>query len=148
MLKLRAALKLSILILFTLDHAHLFFMLAQGHNLIYLQSPWQLMRDKQHGDLAFKLIDRSGEMFGGGQIEVAGGFVEYQDSRALQERASDGKALLLAAGESHAVLADLRLVAFGQVLDGIVNLRHLAGLHHLFESRVGIGEREILINGA
>ena len=45
-LKLQADLKSSILILFSLDHAHLFFMLAQGHNLIHLQSSWQLMRNK------------------------------------------------------------------------------------------------------
>ena len=140
--------KSSILILFSLDHAHLFFMLTQGHNLIHLQSPWQLVRDKEHGDFAFELVDRSGEMLGGGQVEVAGGFVENQDSRAFEERACDGNTLLLPAGKSHAVFADLRLIAFGQVLDSVVDFRHLAGLHYLFESRMGVGEGKIVVDGA
>ncbi len=46
-------------------------------------------------------------------LRIDGGqrLVEDQDRRVAQERAGDGDALALAAGEPHAALADDRLVA-------------------------------------
>jgi hypothetical protein len=41
-----------------------------------------------------------------GRIQRRGGLVEDQDRRVLQQRAGDGHALLLAAGELQAALAD------------------------------------------
>ena len=47
-------------------------------------------------------------------VEVAGGLVEDHDGRVLQQHAGDGQALLLAAGEAVAPLADDRVEAVGQ----------------------------------
>ena len=62
-------------------------------------------RFERHLDLLFR--------FG---IERGGRFVEKQNGRVLQQRARDGEALLLAAGEQAAFVADDGLVA--------VRLRH------------------------
>ena len=47
----------------------------------------------------------------GFRIERGGGLVEQDDRRVLDQRARDGDALALAAGELQAVLADRRVVA-------------------------------------
>ena len=57
-------------------------------------------------------------------------------------------ALLLAAREADAVLADLGLVALRQLLDDLVNLGHLAGLHDVLERGVRVGKDEVLVDGA
>ncbi|CAM5401728.1 hypothetical protein SSTU70S_03671 [Stutzerimonas stutzeri] len=49
-------------------------------------------------------------------VSSAGGLVEDQHRGVLEQRAGDGQALALAAGEHHAVLADLG-VDLGQAVD-------------------------------
>ena len=56
-------------------------------------------------------------------VEGAGGLVEQQDRRVLQERAGDGDPLALAAGEPRAGLADPGVVALGQGQDEVVRPR-------------------------
>ena len=48
-------------------------------------------------------------------VERRGRFVEHQDRRVLEQRAGDGDALALAAGEALAELADHRVVALRQL---------------------------------
>ena len=45
------------------------------------------------------------------RIEHRRGFVEYQYRRVFQQRAGEGEALLLAAGQPHAAIADQGVVA-------------------------------------
>ena len=54
-------------------------------------------------------------------VERAGGLVQDQDARVLQDDAGDGDALLLAAGELVAALADDGVVALGQLHDAVVD---------------------------
>ena len=60
-------------------------------------------------------------------VEVAGGLVEDDDGRVLQEHAGDGQALLLAAREAVAALADERVEPVGQRGDHVVDPRGPAG---------------------
>ena len=62
------------------------------------------------------------------RVERRGRLVEQQDRRRLEDRARDGDALLLAARQLQAALADLRLVAVRQRADEVVDLRELRGL--------------------
>ncbi len=55
-------------------------------------------------------------------VEVAGGFVQDQDARVLEDYPCQGDALFLAAAQTVAALADDRVVAFGQVHDEIVDI--------------------------
>ena len=55
------------------------------------------MRDEQHADAAFELVDGVGEAFGSVLVQRAGGFVEDQYFGALEQGAGDGDALLLPA---------------------------------------------------
>ncbi len=64
-------------------------------------------------------------------VECAGGFVEQQDGRVLQHHARDRDALALAAGQLHAALAHVGVVAVaavrvGQVGDEVVRPRRAA----------------------
>ncbi len=56
-------------------------------------------------------------------VGEAGGFVEHDDGRILQDGASDAHALPLAAGQLDAVLSQQRVVAVRQALDRVVDLR-------------------------
>jgi hypothetical protein len=52
----------------------------------------------------------------GGAVDGAGAVVQDQDARVGQEGAGDGDALSLPAGEGHAALADLGLVALPKLV--------------------------------
>src|SRR5207245_8692845 len=71
----------------------------------------------------------------GARIERRGGLVEDQNSWILEERARDGDALLLAAGEFQSAFTDHRLVAGRQRHDEVVDVRRARGLVHLRVAR-------------
>ena len=77
------------------------------------------MQVRRCGDVVERLLDRRL----GAAVERAGRLVEDQDRRVLEQGAGDGDALLLAAGELEAALADHRLVAVGQLHDEGVDRR-------------------------
>ena len=64
-------------------------------------------------------VERRLDLALGVDVERRGRLVEDQDRRRLEDGAGDGDALLLAAGEFQAALADLGLVAVGQRLDEV-----------------------------
>ncbi len=72
-------------------------MLTEREHFIHMQALWQLMRDEQHGHLAFELVDGPGEVLGIGGVEVGRGFVEDENARLFEQGAGDGDALFLAA---------------------------------------------------
>ena len=73
----------------------------------------------------------------GPRIDGAGGLVEDEDRGILQEGAGERDALALAAGETHAALADLGLVALRQVDDKGVRVGGLRRSHNLRHAGVG-----------
>ncbi len=56
-------------------------------------------------------------------VEVAGGLVQHQDARVFEDHPRQGDALLLAAAQAVAALADHRIVALGQLDDELVDVR-------------------------
>ena len=68
-----------------------------------------LVRDEQDGDAALlvQALEDAHDLDAGARVEVAGGFVGQDDRRLVDQRAGDGDALLLAAGElvRHVVIA-------------------------------------------
>ena len=60
-------------------------------------------------------------------VQVAGGFVQHQDTWVLQDHPRQGDALLLAAAQAVAALADHGVVAIGQLHDEIMDVGCLAG---------------------
>ena len=59
-------------------------------------------------------------------VERGGRFIENEDRGIPQQRAGDGEALPLAAGEFHAALADQGVEAFGKTVDELRAVRALA----------------------
>ena len=62
------------------------------------------------------------------RIEGRSGLVENENRRVLEQRAGDGNALPLAAGQQHPVLADASLHAVGQPVDEGKGLGPLSGI--------------------
>ncbi len=77
-------------------------------------------------------------------VERARRLVEDEHRRVAQDRAGDRDALLLAAGEAVAALADDGVVAVGQRRDEVVDLRGARGRLELLVGRVGPGEAQVL----
>ena len=73
-------------------------------------------------------VERRLDFLLGVGVERRGRLVEDQDRRRLEDGAGDRHALLLAARELQAALADHGLVAVGQALDERADLRQLGGL--------------------
>ena len=69
--------------------------------------------------------------------------VQHQDRRVAQQRAGDGDALALAAGEPCAAFADHRLIAVGQRLDEVVRVGGAGGGGDLRLARVGRPRRRL-----
>ena len=80
----------------------------------------------------------------GARIHRAGGIVEDQDLRLLQEGAGDAEPLLLPAGDVGAPLLDMGVVAVGEGADKLVRLGEPAGLGQLLVGGVFIAPAQIL----
>src|ERR1044071_1118134 len=61
------------------------------------------------------------------RIEVAGRLVEQQDRRVLEQGARDRDTLLLSAGQAHAALAEVRVVAVRLRGEELVGLGRTCG---------------------
>ena len=72
----------------------------------------QVVRDDQRRAVAHEVADRGGEL----GVEPRGRLVEHEHRRVGEQRAGDRDPLALAAGEPPAALAEVGVVAAGQVL--------------------------------
>src|SRR5207248_3555122 len=86
------------------------------------ESLGQVMRDEEQGDLAAQAADGATERFGGLAVQAGRRLVENEDAGTPQQRPRDRDALLLPAGQTHAVLAEHRLIALRQGFDHVVDL--------------------------
>src|SRR5262245_34062262 len=104
------------------------------------------MRNEEHRDAALETVHGPRELLRGLRIEARSRLVEHENLWPLQQRPRDGDALALSAREPRAALADFGLVALWQPLDHRVDLRELAGLRHLAEAGVWVGEYKVFVN--
>ena len=74
--------------------------------------------------------------------------VQHQDRRVAQQRAGDGDALALAAGQARAALADHRLVAVRQRLDEVVRIGGAGGGDEVGLAGIGAAEAQVLLDRA
>ena len=77
-------------------------------------------------------------------VERAGGLVEQQQRRVLQDRPCDRDALALPAGEAHAALAQEAGIAFGQVANEAVRVRGARRRHDLVVARLRAAVADVL----
>ena len=80
-------------------------------------------------------------------VERRGRFVEQQDRRAFENGAGDGDALLLAAGQFQAALADLGFIALRRTTDETVDLRLTRGFLDFGVARVPAAVADVVADG-
>ena len=78
------------------------------------------------------------------RIEGAGGLVEDQDARIVDERPRNGEALALAAGEIGRALLDIGLVAIGHALDEFLGAGKPRSLHSIGEREPGAARDDVV----
>ncbi len=84
----------------------------------------------------------------GRRVERAGGLVEDQDRRVLQQGAGDRQALPLTAGEGRAALADDGVVALRLTDDELVRVGQAAGALDLLVGRLRPADPQVLADRA
>ena len=77
-------------------------------------------------------------------IQGAGGLVQQQNGGIHQQRPGNGQALALTAGKPQAGLAQVGLVAVGQLLDKVVGMGGLGGGLHLGVAGAGFAVADIV----
>ena len=95
----------------------------EHEDLVGIDDGRQAVRDDQGGAFARDLLEFGLDDLLGARIQRAGRFVEHEDRGILEQRARDRDALLLAAGQLQAALADAGVVALRQARDEIVDMR-------------------------
>ena len=80
----------------------------------------------------------------GGGVDGAGGVVEYEHLRVLQQCARYAQALLLAAGDVVAAALYAGVVAVGEAVDEFVGTGGLAGGDALFLGRVRVAPAQVV----
>ena len=103
--------------------------LLQHDDAVEIAQRRKPVRDRDHGAAAHQPAERLADRFLGFAVERGGRLVEQQDRRILQERARDGDALALAAGQFHAAVADHGRQPFRQGLDEIAARRDRRAQH-------------------
>ena len=101
------------------------------HDLVGVDDGGEAVGDHDHG--AAMADARQGALDGGLGLVVhgAGGLVQHQDRRVLEQRPGQREALALAAGEAHAALAHRGIEPLGQRLDEAPRLGGPGRLDHL-----------------
>src|SRR5579884_1477318 len=80
-------------------------------------------------------------------IERAGGLVENEDPRVLEDHARDGETLLLPSGETVAALAHHSVQALREIDDAVIDVGRSGCLCQLCVAGVGTREEEVLADG-
>src|SRR5262249_5985093 len=80
-------------------------------------------------------------------VDLRHRFVEDENRRIMENRPGNGDALLLPAGETHAMFANASLVAFGEVLDEVVGISTPSGVEDLFLGGVARAIRDVVVDG-
>src|ERR1017187_7114628 len=101
--------------------------LFEHHNLVRPAYGGKPVRDDDYGAVLHQVGQRLLYQHFALRVQVAGGFVQDQDGRVLEQGARDGEALALSAGEFGAAIANHGLVAFREALDEIVGESGLGG---------------------
>ena len=94
--------------------------LVQHHDAVRLLDRSQPVSDHQGGAILRGPFQRLLHQLFRFSVQGAGGFVQQQQRRILQNGAGDGDALALAAGQTHAAFAQIGVVALRQLFDEAV----------------------------
>ena len=88
---------------------------VEQHDAVGERDGGRPVGDDDRGAAAHHLGERVADLVLLGRVDRRGGVVEDQHPRVGEDRAGDGDALALAAGQREAALADLGAVAVGQL---------------------------------
>ena len=117
---------------------------VEHHDLVGVADGRQPVGDRDRRPALGELVQRLLHRALGLGVQRARRLVEHQHRRVAQHRAGDRDALLLAAGEAVAALADDGVVAVGQRGDQLVDLRGARGGLDLGVGGLRAGEAQVL----
>ena len=121
--------------------------LIQHDDLVGADDRREPVRDHERGAVARHPLQRLLDFVLGMAVERRGRLVQHQDRRRLQHRARDRHALLLAARQFQAALADLGLISLRRHPDEAVDLRQPRRLLHLGIGGVPAAVADVVADG-
>src|ERR1700722_16465565 len=118
--------------------------LVQHHDQVAIEQGGEPVRDDYHGAPLGDAQQVGIHQSFGFRIERAGGFVEDQHPRIGHQRAGDGEALLLPAGEVRRAFLDERVITIGQPFDELFRTGQPARLHRVLEGQARPSREDIV----
>ena len=115
-------------------------------DLVRVHHGRQPVSDDERGTPFRYLLEFRLDRLLGGRIERRSRLIENQDARILEDRARDRHALLLAARELQAALADAGLVTLRQGFDEFVDVRGLRRSDHFVARGLRAAIRNVVVN--
>src|SRR6266852_84175 len=116
---------------------------AEDDNLVGVLHGGSAVRNQNGGAAVHDAAQARKNALFGLRVDAGEGIVENEDARVTDYGAGDGGALLLAAGQSDAALADNRFVFMGEALDVGIEAGDFGSLADLVEIVVGQTEGDV-----
>ena len=111
--------------------------LVHHHDTVGALHGGEAVGNDERGAVLHQLFQRGLHQAFAFRVERRGGFVEQQDGAVGEERTGDGDALALTAGQAHAALPQVGVVALRQLAHEFIRVSGVAGSAHVF--RAGLG---------
>ena len=122
--------------------------LLQHQDLVAFGQRGQTVGDDDHGPAACNSVQVGVHQRLAFRIERAGGLIQDQDARILDQRAGNRQALLLAAGEVGRAFLDIGLIAIRHPLDEFLGTGQSRGAHHILDRQAGTTGDDIVADRA
>jgi hypothetical protein len=123
------------------------FAFRQHDDFVGVHHGGESMRDHQRGAAGGDGAQRAFDIPLRAGVQCAGGFIQDQQTRVLEDGAGDGDALFFTAGEFEAAFADAGVVAVGQAEDEIVDLGQAGGVFDLVLGGAGAAVGDVVADG-
>ena len=121
--------------------------MLQHQDLVRVGDGRQPVRNGQRGTMLGNTAERGQDFLFGPAVERACRLVQQQDRRILHQRAGNGDALFLAAGEFQSALADFGIQPLGQALDQRHDRCRLCRGDHLFAPGAAAAIGDVVTDG-
>ena len=121
---------------------------VQHQDLMAVGQGTEPVRHDQHGPAKRDALDVGIDQRLAFRIERAGGLIQDQDARIMDQRPRDRQTLALAAGQIGRTFLDPGLIAFGQTLDELLGAGQAGGAHRIAQGQAGAAGQDIVLDAA
>ena len=118
----------------------------EHENFVGVDDGREAVCDDQGGAVARDLFEFALDDFLGARIQCAGGLVEYENRRILEQSTCDRDSLFFASGKLQAAFADAGVVTLRQAHDEIVDMRRARRGEDFLARGIGLAVGDVVVD--